>query len=214
MAYKTPNKTCEYLRKILPSEDDGNIKEILKYADEHDVPVLLPETACFLKQLVFLKQPKKILEIGTAIGYSGQIMLNQCDAHLFTIEMSEQSIVVAKDFFTKANLNKRVTIFEGDASEIAPFLDGQFDFIFLDGPKSQYIEYYPHLKRVLAAEGILLCDNVLFNGMTAGEVEVSKKKQSLVKKLDLFLRTVCSDKSLMTSILPVGDGVSLSIKKD
>ncbi|MBR2967365.1 MAG: O-methyltransferase [Clostridia bacterium] len=214
MPFKTPGANSIYIRSILPKEKDEKLRQISLYADENMIPVLLPETAAFLKQAVMLKNPKKILEIGTAIGYSGHVILGACDGHLYTIEADEKSLKKANEFFTSSGYKDRVTTYLGDANEIVPLFSGEFDFIFLDGPKTRYIQYLPYLKRMLSPGGILLCDNVLFNGMVSGESEVVKKKATIVNALDLFLRTITSDEDFVTSVLPVGDGVSLSIKKE
>lgn len=214
MPFKTPGANSIYIRSILPPEKDENVKKILDYADKNTIPVLLPETAAFLKQMISLKQPKKILEIGTAIGYSGHIILSACDGHLYTIEADEKSLGKANEFFASSGYESRVTTYLGDANEIVPLFSGEFDFIFLDGPKTRYVQYLPYLKRMLAAGGVLFCDNVLFNGMVSGEAEVVKKKATIVNALDAFLKAVASDEDFITSILPVGDGVSLSIKKE
>ncbi len=214
MPFKTPSANSVYIRSVLPAEKDENIKRILDYADRNVIPVLLPETAAFLKQLVYIKQPKKILEIGTAIGYSSHIILGACDGHLYTIEADEKSFYKAGEFFALSGYKERVTAYLGDANEIIPMFSGKFDFIFMDGPKTRYIQYLPYLKRMLDKDGVLLCDNVLFNGMVSGEADMVKKKATIVNALDLFLRTIASDDDFITSILPVGDGVSLSILKD
>lgn len=213
MPFKTPNKTSEYIRSVLPPEKDESVKKILRYADENMIPVLLPETAALLRQIVMLKRPKKALEIGTAIGYSGHIILGESDCHLYTIEADEKSLSIATEFFDKSGYKDRVTTFLGDANEIVPMFSGEFDFIFLDGPKTRYIQYLPYLKRMLCVGGVLLCDNVLFNGMVSGESKLVRKKATIVNALDLFLRTIASDDDFATSVLPVGDGVSLSIKR-
>lgn len=213
MAYKTLGKTSEYIRELLPPETDSKIQEILQYADENHIPVLLPETAVFLKQLVKIHKPHKILEIGTAIGYSGHIMLLANEqSHLFTVEVDEKSISVAKKFFAQSGLSDRVTLYQGDAAEIVPLISGEFDFIFMDGPKSKYVKFLPYLERLLAPHGLLLSDNVLFNGWVSGENKMSYSKASIVVSLDEFLHTLMNDKNLLTSILNVGDGVSLSYK--
>ncbi len=212
MAYKNPGKNSEYIRSILPRTSSAHLRRIEDYADEHYVPVLLPETSVVLSQLVTLSQPKTILEIGMAIGYSGHIMLEASkDAHLYTIEIDEDNIAVAKRFFKISGLDKRVTIYEGNSDEIVPSITGKYDFIFLDGPKAQYIEYLPFLLRALNPGGLLVCDNVLFNGMVTGEQPIAHKKGGIVRKLDAFLRALMADTSLSTSILPVGDGLSFSI---
>ena len=205
MPFKTPGKTSEYIREllklsgVLPWE-----KRILEYADKNIIAVLLPETAAFLRQAVMLSKPARILEIGTAIGYSGILMLKAApsNAKLYTIEYDERRIETAKSFFRDEGLLDRVVF----------YISGEFDFIFLDGPKAQYFEYLPFLSRALALGGVMLCDNVLYEGMVSGEKEIKNHKGGLVKKLDLFLHKLMADKSLVTSVLPVGDGVSLSIK--
>lgn len=214
MPFKTPGANSIYIRSILPQEKDENLKRIASYADQKIIPVLLPETAAFLRQMVYIKQPKKILEIGTAIGYSGHIILGSCNGHLYTIEADEKLLDKANEFFEESGYKDRVTAYLGDANEIIPLFSGQFDFIFLDGPKTRYIQYLPYLKRMLNKNGILICDNVLFNGMVSGETEVVKKKATIVNALDLFLRKIIVDSDFITSVLPVGDGVSLSIKKE
>ncbi len=214
MPFKTPNKTSEYIRSLMKEEKDPIYLEINKYADENFIPVLLPETASFLAQIIRLAKPKKILEIGTAIGYSAQIMLRNSDAQLYTVEVEEKRIEVAKKFFEKAGLNDRVTVFLGDAGEIVPMLTGEYDFIFMDGPKTRYIEYLPYLDKLLKKDGILLCDNVLFNGMLSGDVEIIHKKSSIVVKIEEFLQALYHNENYITSVLPVGDGLSLSIKTE
>jgi len=198
----------------MKEETDPIYLEINKYADENFIPVLLPETASFLAQIIRLAKPKKILEIGTAIGYSAQIMLRNSDAQLYTVEVEEKRIDVAKKFFEKAGVSDRVTVFLGDAGEIVPMLTGEYDFIFMDGPKTRYIEYLPYLDKLLKKDGILLCDNVLFNGMLSGDTEVIHKKSSIVVKIEEFLQALYHNDNYVTSVLPVGDGLSLSIKTE
>lgn len=214
MPFKTPNKTSEYIRSLMKEETDPIYLEINKYADENFIPILLPETAAFLAQIIKLAKPKKILEIGTAIGYSAQIMLRNSEAQLYTVEVEEKRIEIAKKFFEKSGVLDRVTVFCGDAGEIVPMLTGEYDFIFMDGPKTRYIEYLPYLDRLLKKDGILLCDNVLFNGMLSGDAEIIHKKSSIVVKIEEFLQALYHNENYITSVLPVGDGLSLSIKTE
>lgn len=213
MPFKTPNLTSKYIRELIGVERDEDIAAVMRYADEHVYPILLPETAAFLRQAVMLKKPKKILEIGTSIGYSAMIMLKNSTAELCTVEMDEKSISIAKDFFVRAGVDKRVRVFAGDACEIVPLLGGSYDFIFLDGPKTRYPVFYPYLKRLLAAGGVLLADNVLFNGMVDGSGERDPKKATIFEGIDKYLRLAFSDPEMTSSILPVGDGLCMSIKK-
>ena len=213
MPFKTPSGESAYIREHLTRETDPVLKEMLAFADEHYVPVLLPESAALLRQIVMLTRPEKTLEIGTAIGYSTQLILRSGGKHVYTIEIKEELIERAKCYLDRAGLLPRVTFFAGDASEILPMAMGQYDFVFMDGPKTRYIEFLPHIMRMLKPGGVLLCDNVLWNGMVTGERETQKSKSTIVHGLDSFLTAICSDPELTTSILPVGDGMSLSIRR-
>lgn len=214
MPFKTPGKSSEYIRSVLPAETDIDIRRVLTYAEQNTIPILLPETAAFLRQTVILAKPHKILEIGTAVGYSAHIMLKACpNAQVYTVEVNEKLADIAKEFFGRSGLLDRVTCFVGDAAEIVPLLSGLYDLIFLDGAKTRYIEYLPYLKRILKPGGVLFADNVLFNGMVDGSGEPKREKLSIVRKLDAFVRTVAEDPDFITAILPVGDGVLLTIKR-
>ena len=212
MPFKTPNHASEYIRSRLRPESDPILREMLEYADANSIPVLLPESAALLKQIVSLLKPKKSLEIGTAIGYSSQLILRNGGERLFTVEIKEGLVDKAKEYFSRAGLKSRATVFTGDASEILPLMEGNFDFVFMDGPKTRYIEYLPHIMRMLNAGGVLFCDNVMWNGMVTGDEETPRKKSTIVNGLDRFISAVCDDERLMTSLLPVGDGISISIK--
>ena len=213
MPFKTPSGESVYIRRHLAEETDSVLKEMVAFADEHYVPILLPESAALLKQIVMLTRPKKTLEIGTAIGYSTQLILRSGGEHVYTIEVKEELVERAKRYLERAGLASRVTFFTGDASEILPLAVGEYDFVFMDGPKTRYIEFLPHVMRMLRPGGVLLCDNVLWNGMVAGKTETQKNKSTIVHGLDAFLTAICSDPALTSSILPVGDGMSLSIKE-
>ena len=213
MPFKTPSLTSEYIRAHLRPETDPLLREITEYADEHYVPVLLPESAAFLKQIVGFVKPEKTLEIGTAIGYSSLLILRSGGKKLYTIEIKEDLFDRAKTYFERAVVSDRVTCFLGDAAEILPIMEGSFDFIFMDGPKTKYPLFLPYLKKMLKIGGVLLCDNVLYDGMATGEKEVKHSKATIVNGLDKFLTDLCADEDFETSILPVGDGMSLSVKK-
>lgn len=213
MPFKTPSKNSEYIRTVLAPEKDERMRAIAEYADRHMIPVLLPESAALLEQLVYLKKPQKILEIGTAIGYSAALMLRNCDGHITTVEINEDYAEIAKSNLSSLGYDGRFTVFLGDADDILPFMDGKFDFVFMDGPKTRYPVFLPHVKRMLRPGGILLADNVFFNGMVTGEGKIKHSKQTIINGLEKFLHELTSDENYSTSVLPVGDGMSLSVKK-
>lgn len=134
------------------------------------------------------------------------------EARLYTIEMDELKAQTARRNFAAAGMADRAEIYLGRAEDILPYITGSYQIILLDGPKGQYASFASMLLPVLARGGLLICDNVLFRGMLSGDRRVRPRKRTLVKKLDMFLRDLSADSRLMTSILPIGDGISVSLK--
>ena len=213
MSFYGIDKREEFLLSMLPVGDAFDFPEVFRLAEQMFVPVLPRTSAQFLKQIVLLKKPSKILEIGTGIGYSGLLMLGSSNAHLYTMDISEKNLSTAKQNFEKYGYEKRVTTLLGDASEFLPLFTGDADLIFLDGPKGRYYEYYPYLKKLLNSGGALVCDNVLYSGRITGESETPHSKQTITDRLNKFFELIKNDRKMDTSIIPVGDGMSLSIKK-
>lgn len=173
-----------------------NLNNIEKYAHEHNVPIIRPITLTYLLNCVQENQPQTILEIGTAIGYSGAKMLGVCQAKLTTIEKNEQSYNMARQNFADLGLSDRVECLLGDAGEqITHLLEcgRKFDFVFLDGPKGQYIKYLPMLSKILNTGGIIFADNVLFRGMVNGDDFVPHRNRTIVVNLRAYLSTVSTD---------------------
>ncbi|MDD6995238.1 MAG: O-methyltransferase [Candidatus Borkfalkiaceae bacterium] len=198
----------------------ADIPEALKQKREEaraaGVPVADDETLQYLLFTVLTLQPKRILEIGTAVGLSGAAMLlKKNDARLTTIEIDESSYLAAKENFRFFGVEDRVNAYLGDAGEILSAMpreiNGAFDLVFLDGPKAQYIKYLPEIKRLLRAGGVLLSDDILLYGWVDGEPP--KKRHMLVEKIRGYLRVLCADKEFLTSILPLGDGLAVSVKR-
>ncbi|MBQ7307455.1 MAG: O-methyltransferase [Clostridia bacterium] len=198
------------LDKKIIQEKLNNLKN---YATINNVPILRLETSKILIEYVKTNNPKTILEIGTAVGYSGMMMLMQSeDSILTTIEKDEQSYEIAKNNFKEVGLIDRVVLKNGDCIEILPSINQKFDFIFLDGPKGQYIKYLPFLIEMLNTGGVLFADNVLYRGMVNGKTPIAKSKKTLVKNLQLFLEAVTHDERLKSEILETEDGISISTK--
>ena len=178
------------------------------------IPVADDETLNFLLLMLDATKPKRILEIGTAVGLSSVAMLLQCpSARLTTIELEEDRYLEAKRNFADFGVTDRVNAHLGDAGEILAMMDGEFDFVFLDGPKAQYEKYLFDLKRMMKAGALLFADDVLLYGWVSGEEPTPQKRHSIVDKIRSYLDVVTSDKEFITSVLNVGDGVALSVYK-
>ena len=187
-------------------------KEFRTYAKDNFVPIVRPKTSKILIEKVKAINPKKILEIGTAIGYSGLLMLENSNASLITLEKEENYKKIATENFEKYGFKDRVKIVLGDCKDYIDKEPEMFDFIFLDGPKSHYAEYLPHLLNMLNEDGLIFCDNVLFQGLVRSLEEPPKKFRTIVNNLRKFLDLTLNDKNLFTEILDVEDGIAL-IKK-
>ena len=181
---------------------------------ERGIPVADDETLQFLLVTLNMAKPKKILEIGTAVGLSGVAMLGACPAaKLTTIELEEERYIEAKANFSEFGVTERVTAHLGDAGEILAMMDGKFDFVFLDGPKAQYEKYLFDLKRLMNDGAVLFSDDVLLYGWVSGEQPTPQKRRSIVEKIRGYLDALTSDNDFITSVLDVGDGVALSVYK-
>lgn len=194
------------------------LNELEKFARENKIPVLLNDSAGFLANFVKDGNYCNILEIGTAIGYSGSIMLlANKKAKLTTIEKNEESFNRAVQTFKSLNLSSRTTQILGDGFEEIQKLYAQnkkFDLIFLDGPKGQYLKYYPVLLNMLQKNGCLLVDNVLFKGFVRSNEDVGHKKRAMINKLRQFLNEIETRPDLNTTIHQIGDGIAEIYLKD
>lgn len=205
----------KFSQSVLKLHISEELKKKREEAKENGVPVADEETLAYLLYTVKTIRPKRILEIGTAVGISGTAMLlAESGARLTTIEVDEDSFLKAKENFAFFSLSDRVTAYLGDAGEILPAmpkeLNGAYDLIFLDGPKAQYLKYLPDLKRLLKIGGVLFSDDVLLYGWVNGEAP--KKRHVLVDKIREYLRVLCDDESFWTSVLELGDGVAVSVR--
>ena len=176
------------------------------------IPVADDETLNFLLLTLRMAKPLRILEIGTAVGLSAVSMLYECpSARLTTIELEEERYIEAKKNFADFGVSDRINAHLGDAGEILAMMDGEFDFVFLDGPKAQYEKYLFDLKRLMKQGAILFADDVLLYGWVSGEEPTPQKRHSIVDKIRSYLDVVTADKDFITSVLNVGDGVALSV---
>lgn len=191
-----------------------DLTQLEKFARERYIPVMLDDTKELLFNTVKAKQPKRILEIGTAIGYSGIVMLSASDsATLNTIELDERTAEMARRNFAEFGVSDRVNIFVGDAREIVTLLTGSYDFIFLDGPKGQYEVFFPYLTDLLEVGGTLVCDNVLYKGLVEHVPDNKRHKHiTVARNMRAFLDDVTTNKRYSTTLFRIGDGVTVSTK--
>ena len=176
------------------------------------IPVADEETLGFLLLTLEMCKPERILEIGTAVGLSGVAMLQALpNARLTTMELEEERYEEAKRNFADFGVESRVNAYLGDAAEILAMMDGQFDFVFLDGPKAQYEKYLFDLKRLMKKGAVLFSDDVLLYGWVSGVEPTPQKRHSIVDKIRSYLKTLTADEDFRTSVLDVGDGVALSV---
>ena len=202
----------KFTASLVKSNIDPEIQALREDALARGIPVADDETLNFLLLTLSIAQPSRILEIGTAVGLTSVAMLKSLPtAKLTTIELEEERYIEAKQNFAKFGVEGRVNAYLGDAGEIIAMMDGEFDFVFLDGPKAQYEKYLFDLKRLMRKGAVLFADDVLLYGWVSGEVPTPQKRHSIVDKLLSYLHTVTSDAELQTSVLDVGDGVALSV---
>ena len=197
-----------FLRNSLPARR-GLLNSLEEYAKEHDIPIAQPEVARFLQTLITGAHAKNILEIGTAIGYStiNMAIAAPLGYKITTIEKNPELAQIAAE--NTADLN--VEIEWGDAVDILPRLTGPFDFIFLDAAKAQYSEFLPYCLRILRPGGLLVSDNVLYKGMVATDDLRERRQITIIKRMRKYLEEITSHPSLVTSIIPLGDGVAVSV---
>ena len=191
------------------------LDELEKYSLETNVPIVRKEMQTLMKFLLAMKKPSSILEVGTAIGFSAVLMAENTSekTHITTIEKYEKRIPLAKENFSKAGIENRVTFLEGDATTILKNLDGTYDFIFMDAAKGQYINFFPDIMRLLAKDGILLSDNVMQDGdVLESRYAVERRNRTIYARMRDYLYELTHNESLTTAILPVGDGVTVSVR--
>lgn len=202
---------------FINSFDKGNsafLYELEKYSIETGVPIIRPQTQRLLRFLMAANRPKRILEVGTAIGFSALLMSEAAPwAQITTIEKYEKRIPLAKENFRKAGKEDVITLLEGDATEILKTLEGTYDFIFMDAAKGQYIHFMPEVLRLLAKGGILLSDNVLQDGdMMESRYAVTRRNRTIHARMREYLYELTHSAQLETVILPIADGMTLSTK--
>ena len=211
--------TEERISTFINSFDTGNtpfLNELEQFAIKTNVPVIRPQMQSFLKLLLAIKQPRQILEVGTAIGFSALLMseYGPKDCKITTIEKFEKRIPLARENFRKAGKEESIILLEGDAAEILKGLTGPYDFIFMDAAKGQYIHFLPDILKLMPAGGILVSDNVLQDGdVMESRFAVTRRDRTIHSRMRKYLYELKHNEQLCTDILPVGDGVTVSVKR-
>lgn len=208
-------RAAAYIQSLETAES-AVLEEIEREALKQGVPIIRKETQSFLKVLLCMKKPKKILEIGTAVGFSALLMSEyvQEDCRILTIENYMKRIPAARANFKRMGKERKITLIEGDALDVLKQLDERFDFIFMDAAKGQYIYYLPEALRILEEDGILLSDNVLQGGdVLESRFAVERRDRTIHARMREYLYELKHHDSLTTSILPLGDGVAVSVKR-
>lgn len=208
----------ERISSYIASLDPGHgefLDAIARKARAEQVPILRPETAAFLRTLTAAVRPSSILEVGTAVGYSALVMALEMpeDCRITTIEKYEKRIPEARKNFQRAGFKERITLLEGDAGEILARLRGPYDLIFMDAAKGQYLHWLPHVLRLLSPGGLLVSDNVLQEEtILESRFAVERRDRTIHSRMREYLFELTHHPKLRTSLVPIGDGVTISVK--
>ena len=207
------DKVENYIRETLkPSQ--GLLRDLELYAEENSVPIIHKEVADLLRVILKLKRPKKILELGCAIGYSSLFFADVLDGdvEIATTERNPIMLERAQDNIKKAGMEDRIKILVGDAEETLKDLEGTFDMIFIDAAKGHYKMFFDMLIGKLNHGGIVISDNILYKGMIASDDYVVRRKKTIVKRMRTYLDYICDLEGISTSLIPIGDGLAISYK--
>ncbi len=196
-------------------EENGAIEELYREAVRDGVPVIRPAAKSFLKVMLDMKKPMSALEIGAAVGYSALYTISHMPggSHLSTIERDELMIIRAKENISHFGMADRITLYEGDALEVLKTLpDRSYDYIFVDAAKGQYINFLPDVKRLALPGALIITDNIFQDGtIFESRYEVERTDRTIHERIREYLIALKNDKELDTSIIPVGDGMTVSI---
>ena len=200
----------------LDTENSKILEAIEREALASGVPIIRREMQSFLKVLLMLQKPMRILEVGTAVGFSALLMSEYAPegCRITTIENYEKRIPAALENFRRAGKEEKITLIEGDAAEVLKTLEGPYDFIFMDAAKGQYIHYLPEVLRLLPEGGVLVSDNVMQDGeVIESRFAVERRNRTIHARMREYLYELKHNDALVTSIIPLGDGAAVSVKR-
>lgn len=202
----------ESMRVDLPAD----LQEIERQALRDQVPIIRPGTQGLIRVLLQMKAPSRILEVGTAVGFSALFMRESLPSPcpILTIERDEERVRQARENFARCGAEEQITLLEGDAAELLPTLEGPFDFIFMDAAKGQYIHFLPQILRLLPEGGVLLSDNILQEGdILESKYVVTRRNRTIYKRMRQYLTALTDHPQLCTTVLGTGDGAAISVKR-
>ncbi len=186
-------------------------EKIKQYGIENKVPISKDDTLCFLLETIRKNNCKEILEIGTAIGYSSIAMAENTECeHIDTLEVDEDRFKIANENIKEKGLTNKISTHLIDAKAYLETCEKTYDFIYLDGPKGQYINYLPMLTKILNPNGIIFADNLFFHGMVTGEIPISKGCRAMIKGLKNYIKEITTNPMFDTEILKIGDGIGVT----
>ncbi|MDO5702161.1 MAG: O-methyltransferase [Lachnospiraceae bacterium] len=199
----------ETLSKELPPY----LRKIEEEAIKGDVPILRTDTREVLRAMLASTRPSSILEIGTATAFSCLFMCEYSEARVVTIENFERRIEEASANIAGSDFADRITLMKGDAQDILPGLDGSYDMVLLDAAQGQYIYFLPHILRLLRSGGMLITDNVFIGGdILESRFAVERRKRTIHARMREYLRELTGREDLVTAVMPVGDGLAVTVK--
>lgn len=207
------NIVHDYIDEYIEKTQGKNIEmfeELRKYAESNHIYIVKRQVEQFLITMIKILKPKKILELGTAIGYSALLFHKFSGASVTTIERNQEVYETAKENIEKKGAKEHISCLLGEVDEILPKIDEKFDLIFIDAAKSHYKSYFDECIKKLSQGGIIITDDVLYMGMTASDELATKKHCTITRNLREFLDYICNDSRFTTTILPIGDGVAVT----
>lgn len=209
-------KIVNYINEIyIDNKVSYELEALRTYAQDNHIPIIHREVGEFIKTVIRMNRPKNILEIGTAIGYSAIFFAkySDLDTKITTIEINEETADIARENIKKFGLQDRIEVLCGNALDVIPTLSDKYDFVFIDAAKGQYIKFFELIEEKLAEKAIIISDNILFRGMVGDDDLVKRRKITIVKRLREYLNMLADREGYTSSILQIGDGVSLTVKE-
>lgn len=202
----------QYIDELVPARSEL-LMRLEKEAAEEGIPIIQLASARFLRVLMMIHRPKSILEVGTAIGYSTIWLAEAAEqTTIVTMELDKERSARARVNLKQAGLNDRVTLVEGDATQGLPF-ECSFDCLFIDAAKGQYHKFLELYLPMLNEGGLVITDNILFRGLVATPEEATKRHKPMVEKIRSYNQFLMEHPQLETSIVPIGDGIAVSVKR-